>query len=168
MRPQAEPENAGPPSTDAKPVRNYMAVQLGLSIFCAYIAAALLVVGPPLLMVEPIPLLGDLSVLDELADLGIVRDVDVGTGFMKASPGRYEYIKARCFGNSSAICFPGHSPVLSWPWHPSTAIRVSFRHPIKRAGADCGFPLWTRIKYRLSVRTRRNERGKNPGSQRGG
>jgi len=61
--------------------------RLGVSVYLAYVAAFCLVVGPVLLLVEnPVSVLANLRIMDDLADMGIVRDVDVGTGFIDGVP----------------------------------------------------------------------------------
>lgn len=79
---------SGSPGSDVSQVATpRQRAPLGVSVFLAYIAAFCLVVGPVLLLVEnPISVLANLRVMDELADMGIVRDVDVGIGFIDGVP----------------------------------------------------------------------------------
>lgn len=78
--------SAGETTSQPGPLTAGEKVPLRISIAGAYLAALVLIFGPPLALVEPIQLLANLTGLDELADLGIVRDVDVGTGFIMAGP----------------------------------------------------------------------------------
>lgn len=60
---------------------------LGLSVVWGYLVGICLVAIPVLVVVEdPIAVLANLRIVDELADVGIVRDVDVGTGFIDGVP----------------------------------------------------------------------------------
>ena len=63
------------------------AAPLGLSVFWAYLLGAALVAIPIFFLVpDPIGILANLRVVDELADMGLVRDMDVGTGFIDGVP----------------------------------------------------------------------------------
>ena len=74
-------------SNSAQPMVDSAQPMLGLSVFWGYLAGVCLVVVPLLFVVEnPIAVLANLRIVDELADLGIVRDVDVGTGFIDGVP----------------------------------------------------------------------------------
>lgn len=90
--------NLQPPPTGER-------IPLRISILLAYVGALVLIFGPPLVVVEPVQLLANLTILDDLADLGVVRDMDVGTGFIMAAP---EYmLKSRrgVVGSLLAISF---------------------------------------------------------------
>jgi uncharacterized membrane protein YbhN (UPF0104 family) len=59
----------------------------GISVAWGYALGALLIIVPVFFVVEnPMSVLANLRIVDELADIGIVRDVDVGYGFIDGVP----------------------------------------------------------------------------------
>ena len=91
-------QNLQPPPTGAR-------IPLRISILGAYLAALVLIFGPPLVVVEPVQLLANLTILDDLADLGVVRDMDVGTGFIMAAPEYMLKSRRAVVGSLLAISF---------------------------------------------------------------